>query len=241
MLKKNFMIVMFLVALMSLSSVNASEISDKAKLIRSSAFKYLAANQNEDGSYGKDGDVLNKTAIVVYAFASSQRKYRYNNGPFMSKAVDYLAMKLLECGASSKSESPENKQISFTTLENAKKVIDLLKPFGVEVMKDGATIKLEAKDLKLPASSSDTIKFYGMVFASSLPAVLSEAENVKTKADALAVLKKLAALQNQTSPEAKEFGEVKSLGEGIFADPIVSTALVGYAADRIKAASKALK
>lgn len=72
----------------------ASRRPDKiAKGIRSKAFKFLTRQQNKDGSYGRGADANQRcgsTAFVVYAFAFGERAYREHDGPFMSRAVNFL-------------------------------------------------------------------------------------------------------------------------------------------------------
>jgi squalene-hopene/tetraprenyl-beta-curcumene cyclase len=58
----------------------------KSEIDRS--IRWLRSKQAPDGSYG--GSVKN-TAWVLQAFAMSPRKYTRRDGPFVSKALDYLA------------------------------------------------------------------------------------------------------------------------------------------------------
>ncbi|MCX7805362.1 MAG: terpene cyclase/mutase family protein [Planctomycetota bacterium] len=73
----------------------AKELRDT---VLAKAVRFLTERQNADGSYGKFPSV-GQTALVVYALAESPRAYRYADGPFMSKAVDFILANQREDGA----------------------------------------------------------------------------------------------------------------------------------------------
>jgi len=63
-----------------------------SKRIASLAFKYVQRQQNADGSYG-DSDsqmAIAHTALVTHALVSCSWRYRESDGPFISKAVEFL-------------------------------------------------------------------------------------------------------------------------------------------------------
>lgn len=51
---------------------------------------WLIENQREDGSYGSYQGDVGITALVVHALATCPRGYREEDGPFISKAVQYI-------------------------------------------------------------------------------------------------------------------------------------------------------
>ena len=87
------------VALIPLFLFAASEgFADPIKDSLDKGAKFLSVNQNPDGGYGPFGTesrVKNEsdvgiTAFIVYTLAIHPRKYQVVDGPFVSRAVDYL-------------------------------------------------------------------------------------------------------------------------------------------------------
>ncbi len=72
--------------------------ADDAKSSLDRAMQYLAASQNADGGYGpfgkaarvKNASDVGITGFVIYAMACHPRRYAAVDGPFLSRAVDYL-------------------------------------------------------------------------------------------------------------------------------------------------------
>ncbi len=64
-----------------------AQLEAKAKKAIDRGLKWLRAQQAEDGSYGNHPGL---TAIVLQAFLYSHRKYDESDGPFISRAVQYL-------------------------------------------------------------------------------------------------------------------------------------------------------
>lgn len=58
--------------------------------------RFLRGLQKDDGSYGGH---VGLTAMALLAFADSHRKYRYDDGPFISRAADWLAAQTRADGA----------------------------------------------------------------------------------------------------------------------------------------------
>ncbi|MBI3820014.1 MAG: hypothetical protein HY286_15060 [Planctomycetes bacterium] len=61
-----------------------------------SAVHLLRAAQGKDGSYGGDAEA---TALALYGFTKCARQYRETDGPFITKAVEYLLSKRAPDGA----------------------------------------------------------------------------------------------------------------------------------------------
>ena len=86
------------VAAVVVFSVASPVCADPIKDSLDRAVKYLESSQNPDGGYGPfgaDARVENVsdvgiTALVVYAIAMHPREYKTVDGPFLSRAVDYL-------------------------------------------------------------------------------------------------------------------------------------------------------
>ncbi|MCX7934458.1 MAG: hypothetical protein N3A66_04265, partial [Planctomycetota bacterium] len=76
----------------NLSLAEEDKTESDSKRIASLAFKYVPRHQNADGSYGTVGSPLaiGNTSLVIHALATCSWKYREADGPFISKAVDFL-------------------------------------------------------------------------------------------------------------------------------------------------------
>ncbi|MGK0358601.1 MAG: hypothetical protein ACI9U2_000890 [Bradymonadia bacterium] len=68
----------------------------QAKKSVDKGLKFLRYKQEETGSYGKH---VGLTAMVVIAFTSSHREYKGSEGPFISRAVEWLAKQARADGA----------------------------------------------------------------------------------------------------------------------------------------------
>lgn len=76
---------------------------DKAKKSVDRGLRFLRGLQEEDGSYGKH---VGLTAMVLLAYAESHRAYRYDEGPFVKRAADWLAAQARADGAISGDATP---------------------------------------------------------------------------------------------------------------------------------------
>ena len=95
------MTAVLLVALLSADAPDAADLARGIKAAARRAANALIDRQNEDGGYGPriDGKSnLGITGLVVWALAESPAKYREWDGPFISKAVDYLLAHQKETG-----------------------------------------------------------------------------------------------------------------------------------------------
>lgn len=214
-----------LVALVLLcADVARAGVADDAKIIPSAGLKYLANHQNADGSYGDPTDkatLVNKTAIVLYALASNGRKYGYESGPFVSGAVDFLL----------KSQSADG---SFGDVETTLNALTALKA----VKWGGATQAIERaadhiKDKPTPAA----VMLAGLLIAPAVASTFGSSGELSTGKDAAkaeATIKAIKKMQELKNLSPAEFGKVKALGEGIYADPVVATALASIVGDRIE-------
>ena len=73
-----------------------AKLVDTAKKSVDNGLRYLRAQQKENGSYG---DHVGLTAMALIAFAESHRAYRYDDGPFIARAADWLAAQARADGA----------------------------------------------------------------------------------------------------------------------------------------------
>lgn len=69
---------------------------DQAKKSVDRGLRFLRSQQKENGSYG---DHVGLTAMALVAFAGSHRGYKYDEGPFISRAADWLAAQARADGA----------------------------------------------------------------------------------------------------------------------------------------------
>lgn len=69
---------------------------DKAKKAVDKGLHFLRGKQEENGSYGNH---VGLTAMALLAFAESHRKYRYDEGPFVARAADWLVAQARADGA----------------------------------------------------------------------------------------------------------------------------------------------
>lgn len=68
-----------------------SAFGDDIKDTVDAALHHLRATQNSDGSYGSVEDSAITTPLVVLAFGTSPRRYTDMDGPFVRKAVEWIA------------------------------------------------------------------------------------------------------------------------------------------------------
>ncbi len=64
--------------------------NDMIKMAADRGCNYLIDHRREDGAYGSYADDVGITALVVQALAQSPRAYRETDGPFITKAVEYM-------------------------------------------------------------------------------------------------------------------------------------------------------
>ena len=193
--------------------------ANDSKLISSAGLKFLANNQNEDGSYGKGEDSNKITEIVLYAMAVNGRSYRYNNGPFVSDAVDFLLAAQKEDG-------------SFGSDTTTLNVVGALKALKDERLA-GAIAKAEAflkgKNIaaadyaELVIADQKALAFFGVPAAFTDLAAATEA------------VARCKAAQEQADRQPQAFGRVHIKdATGILADDFTATALAVIVADRVE-------
>lgn len=225
-MKRLYLILTVLVGVWLCSPATAAGLADDCKKISSAGMKYIANNQNLDGSYGDPANVpelVNTTALVVYAMAAGERKYRYDSGPFISDAVDFLL----------KNQKADG---TFGNPAVTANVVSALKAAKFSGAKDA----ILAGEAALKAATVPEADFLGIVLNGGalspqveLPAATEQAPVAE------ATIKQILAAQELKSKAPKEYGKVKG-GSGCAADPVVSTALAVILADTI-AANKSLK
>ena len=200
----------------------AQSVTDDAKIIASAGLKYIAAHQNPDGSYGDAADkgaLVNKTAVVLYALASNSRKYRYESGPFVSDAADFLLKSQKEDGSFGDVDTTLNTVLALKTLKADCCKAALEKAAGF--LKDKPTPS--AFTLQgLLVGDGTALKMFGV------PASLTDA---KEAAAAVMMIKAMQELKNLTPAE---FGKVSGFGDGPYADPVFATALACIVGDAIE-------
>jgi len=72
----------------AVADLKRPDLSAKAKDSIDRALKWMRSQQESNGSYGNHPGV---TAMVVLAFLQSPRKYTESDGPFIRRAVEYVA------------------------------------------------------------------------------------------------------------------------------------------------------
>ncbi|HAK94246.1 MAG TPA: hypothetical protein DCM87_04405 [Planctomycetes bacterium] len=95
------MTALVLVALLSGDAADAADLSRRIKGAATRAANALIDRQNKDGGYGPQFNgksSLGITALVLWALAESPAGYRAWDGPFISKAADYLLAHQKETG-----------------------------------------------------------------------------------------------------------------------------------------------
>lgn len=226
------------------SGGDADAVANKAKKVRSLAFKYLARSQNEDGSYGREGaDRIATTALVVYAYASGQRDYKPVDGPFVSRAVEYLKKNGRANGTWG-----EGKAMPYSTLlalEALRAVGGESLPLGLHMAfqncEKGELVFLAMMQFSAPrqhAGFQAALALWGMRSGGNLP-YTQELQKLTTgsSADASGIIKKLTGAQDRKDDSAPSYGAVNF---DKATDPVVSTALAAIVADTIKANAKTL-
>ena len=73
-----------------------AELVTKAKKAVDKGLRFLRSKQAKDGSYGKH---VGLTGMTLMAFGNSHRKYRYDDGPFIQRAADWMAKQARADGA----------------------------------------------------------------------------------------------------------------------------------------------
>ena len=105
----------------------AEDVRGSIKPTVDAACRWLAERQNPDGGYGPYGETnvripntsdLGITAFCLYALARNPRGYKEVDGPFISKAVDFLLKRQQADGAFCDPKDP--------TLKNYKTSVVLL-------------------------------------------------------------------------------------------------------------------
>jgi hypothetical protein len=229
-----------------------------AKGVRSRAFKYVMSKQNEDGSYGSaswSAPMVGKTALVTYVLISTERGYRETDGPFVSKAVDFILAGQNEDGSFGKSSH----KIFETTL--ALKVLSILKnpayaqaqEKGVAYMKtrcnladfSADSINQDLASFRLAWEAADAMNgvvpgtYAKLLMDEALPNIsrgvglVKDAEGKET--DWMKnIFGSLQSLQNNDG-NSLEYGEIRApYGGTVEGDPVVSTALAAKLCDLIK-------
>ncbi len=101
---------LFMAAGLAMTAVGASAGMDpvlkkKAKRAVDRGLHYLRIHQARDGAWAKSVGV---TAIALRAFLESHRGYNEADGPFITKAVDYIVAHAHEDGSISESSQNRN-------------------------------------------------------------------------------------------------------------------------------------
>ncbi|MEM7263652.1 MAG: prenyltransferase/squalene oxidase repeat-containing protein, partial [Planctomycetota bacterium] len=90
---------------------------DAVKKATDRGANFLIDNRRPDGGYGTYIDDVGITALVVQALATCPRAYREDDGPFISKAIEYLLGKQKENGGFyNAGQGLENYKTSVTLL-----------------------------------------------------------------------------------------------------------------------------
>lgn len=208
----------------------------EAKTIRSHAFKYLVYSQNQDGSYGLQDATRPRagtTAVVLHAFASSERAYRESDGPFMSRAVEFLLKQQQKDGSfgqpATRVWQTRQAVAALRALQSPahKKAIDKAQRF---------LDKTKAPSPPLPTGQLGTI-LQQKVLPGLTPAK-GEANSRDWMVSTLKILKKQQIRGRDTLPD---FGSFRgSVPSSLESDPAVATAIGARIADLIKANYKRL-
>ena len=112
---------------------------------------YLRSTQEADGSYQRD---IGITGLVIKAMADSPRKYREADGPFVSKAVEYLLANQKEDGGI------RGEQLGSYTTAIAVMALESLENPKYKDPIDRAVKYLKAQQLNV-ANGYDPTKHYG--------------------------------------------------------------------------------
>lgn len=209
-------------------------VTKTAKGVRSFAFKYLVAHQNDDGSYGAQGQskpTAGTTALTLYAFASSQRGYRPSDGPFMSKAVKYLLARQNRDGSFGSSR----RRIWETRMA-------VLALEAIDAQKHGEAIAAAKPFLAShPKDAVHQPGNYEQLWMETLTNTLSPGSGPGTAwfAKTIAWLKGKQDLADGVSDSFGSFRCPKY--KALEGDPIIATAFAGLIADRIKDKYKEFK
>ncbi|MEZ4431540.1 MAG: prenyltransferase/squalene oxidase repeat-containing protein [bacterium] len=96
------------------------KLVDQAKKSVDRGLNFLRKQQNENGSYG---DHVGLTAMTLIAFAESHRKYDATDGPFISRAAEWLASQSRADGAITGDATPTyNTALAIIALHDIDKV-----------------------------------------------------------------------------------------------------------------------
>lgn len=191
-----------------------------AKKVRSRAFKYIASHQNSDGSYGWRATRSEATAVVVAVFADSGRKYRTEDGPFLSRAIDFILSSQNKDGSFGSKSTPHATLLSIRALkavdgQRHKNAIEKAEAF------------LKANPCKARPGPMESI-------ADESRARMVQGKWPEGKPDlkwiyaTISMLKEKQHLEDDT---AGSYGGFDGRGSGIEKDPIISTAFAAQAAD----------
>lgn len=96
------------------------KLVDQAKKSVDRGLNFLRSQQQENGSYG---DHVGLTAMTLIAFAESHRKYDATDGPFISRAAEWLASQSRADGAITGDATPTyNTALAIIALHDIDKV-----------------------------------------------------------------------------------------------------------------------
>lgn len=217
-MRSGYLVCAVLVGLMFCGTALA-DLSGDSKLISSAGMKFLANNQNEDGSYGKADDKVSTTAIVLYAMAVNGRSYRYNSGPFVSDAVDFLLGAQNGDGSFGAEAATFNAVAALKALEDERFAGAIAK--AEEFLKNKNTVAADCAGLIV--ADQKALEFLGV------PAAFTE---LSAASEAIARCK---GVQEQINQQPQAFGRVHVKdGSGVLADDFVATALAVIVADRVE-------
>lgn len=117
----------------------APDLGAKAKKSVDKGLRFLRGKQEEDGSYGKH---VGLTAMVALAYLESHRNYKADEGPFIGRAIEWIAQQARADGAITGDATPTyNTALAIMALHAAdkkkyKKIIEGGQKFLVKFQSD---------------------------------------------------------------------------------------------------------
>lgn len=195
-------------------------VDSVAKQIRSRAFKYIASNQNSDGSYGWRNTRSEATAIVVAVFAESARKYSREDGPFLSRAIDFILRHQNKDGSFGSTNKPKVTSLSLRAL----KAVDSSE-FIKAVSKGELFLKANPVNPVPGPMESIALETRSRMVLDKWPGGKPDLQWIYS------TVNRLKEKQHLADDTANNYGSFDGSGKGIEKDPVISTAFAALAAD----------